>query len=86
MKKTIARCSNCVIVVCTNLDGMANSVLFGHGIWSGAAKKQAQDVVDAESHRREKRKRTLADSNHNNARIDQAQVCLVESCKNAILH
>ena len=76
-KKLIAKCNKCDMVHCTNLDTMANHILFGDDIWAATAKKQAQDIINAATNRRAKRRRTLSQSNQENATIDHTQVCIV---------
>ena len=76
-KKMIAKCNKCDMVHYTNLDALANHILLGDDIWTANAKKQAQDVIDAATHRRTKRKRTLSQSKRENAAVDHSQVCYV---------
>ena len=75
--KMIAKCNKCQIAICTNLDAMANHILFGDDTWSGTAKKQARDIIDSITNTRTKRKRTLTESNEENATTDHSQVCIL---------
>ena len=76
-KRLIAMCNKCDLVHCTNLDTLANHILFGDDVWSGTAKRQARDIIDAVTNRRSKRKRTLYESNQENANVDHSQVCVI---------
>ena len=74
-KRTIAICIKCQHSSSTNLDTLANHVLFGGDEWSTSVRTIAQQIINKKTGRQSK-KRRLEESSQENANSNLIEVCI----------